>query len=520
MRESSRTVDLKAFFPFSLCDDNLVTKALELGKCVKYESGESVLLSGSPAKHCGIIISGQAVAFKKDNEGKRYQLCLEEGCFIGLETTEPNQDYKAKIAALTELDVFFWNADGIAQLRKEDSLPDEALHILNDGRIYQETCLIPETDVTDPVLCSQTFHWLSNSVPAFHILPVLFILLWVCALLLRRYPVVWLFVIVLLTAAGKLLYQGILNRLNERIIVTTKNIILIPQKDEAELTILRMTHLLSVAVSQNFLERVLDSGKIRFQTENQEVQTRLLKHPGLTAALVHNFAERASSGRPISFHAENFQRHQISSVSEEHEDFLSSEDSGEDSRKAVPFQTIEFHAHWALLMKMIFKPFLIVCAALSVFFLYKNPEYLRDVRKISILFLAAGLIGMIYQFISWRNHRFLIEKDCIKDYSKKPLLQEGQNMAMNHKIQSVRFQKDGFFQTMLNYGTVYILAGEGELTFDYVGNPRHVQQLIMDACSQYEADRLLDEQTRNREYINDLFSGIKQENAGMYPDQY
>jgi hypothetical protein len=42
----------------------------------------------------------------------------------------------------------------------------------------------------------------------------------------------------------------------------------------------------------------------------------------------------------------------------------------------------------------------------------------------------------------------------------------------------------------------------------------------MDACSQYEADRLLDEQTRNREYINDLFSGIKQENAGMYPDQY
>ena len=46
---------------------------------------------------------------------------------------------------------------------------------------------------------------------------------------------------------------------------------------------------------------------------------------------------------------------------------------------------------------------------------------------------------------------------------------------------------------LLNYGAVYILAGEGELSFDYVSNPQHVQQLIIETCSQYEMKRIQDE---------------------------
>lgn len=515
MRESNRTVDLKTLFPFSLCDDQLVNKASKLGKCVKYESGESVLLSGSPAKHCGIITEGQAVAFKKDSDGKRYQLCLEKGCFVGLETIEPNQKYSAKIVAVTGLEVFFWNAEGLTQLQEADTHFAEALHILNDGRIYQETSLIPETDVTDPVLCSRTFHWLSNSIPAFMILPVLFILLWTCALLIRRYPVVWLFVFALFAAAGKLLYDGISHRLSERLIATTKNVILIPQKQENEPVIMRMSQLNSVSVKQNLSGRIFDFGKIRVQTDDQDVSTRMIRHPGVIGALIHNYAELASSGRPVAFHAENLLHSHTTSNAAEQKAFS----AAENPRKSIPFRTIEFHAHWALLVKMIIKPLLLICVALSVSCLYKNPQYIRDVCKISLIAAAIGIIGVIYQFMSWRNHRFLIEKDCIRDCSKKPLLKEGQNMAMIPKIQSVRFQKDGFFQAMLNYGTVYILAGEAELTFDYVSNPRQVQQQIMDVCSQYESDRFLDEQYRHREYISGLFSDLQQEHTAADPHQ-
>ncbi len=64
---------------------------------------------------------------------------------------------------------------------------------------------------------------------------------------------------------------------------------------------------------------------------------------------------------------------------------------------------------------------------------------------------------------------------------------------------------------LFNYGTVYILAGEGELTFDYVSDPKNVQKLIMDTCSRYEEKRRLEEEARRRVYISDLVSEIRSE---------
>ena len=105
MKVSDRIADLRRYFPFSLGETTLRTQALSLGKCVKYSTGESVLLSGSPAKHCGLILSGQAVAFKFDADGNRYQLCLEEGCFVGLESLQEDSSYAAKIVAVTDLEI-------------------------------------------------------------------------------------------------------------------------------------------------------------------------------------------------------------------------------------------------------------------------------------------------------------------------------------------------------------------------------------------------------------------------------
>ena len=112
MRVSDRIVNLKDFFPFNCCEDTLLAKAMKLGKCVKYSSGEIILTNGSPAKHCGIIIAGEAVAFKIEPNGNRYQLCLKVGCFIGLESIWDNGNYSAKVAAVTDLEVFFWNREG------------------------------------------------------------------------------------------------------------------------------------------------------------------------------------------------------------------------------------------------------------------------------------------------------------------------------------------------------------------------------------------------------------------------
>lgn len=507
MNASARKVDLRSFYPFNCCDDALRIKAMSLGKCVSYKTGEPVLLNGSPAKHCGVIIEGQAVAFKTDSSGKRYQLCLDEGCFIGLEVLVPGSTYTQKVTAASDLEVFFWNTGGIGQLCEDSYKFADAMKIMNDGRLYQEQWLVPETDITDPVLCSTGAHWLSVIAPGFIILPALGIGLYGCSLMVRRYPITWLLIFILLFAAGILLYQKISKRSNERMIITAKNAIHVPQNEESPMEVLRLYRLQSVAVRQNILGKLINAGHIELQTDEQKVHTPLLPNPLTTAALINSFAEKTSLGRKIpliagkekinlSVQNETEREHHGGTADSPRINFHTpAEPFGEnrvvstviqpddDPLSAIQFQTIEFRAHWALLVKMLLKPFLLMAACIAGFYLFRNFSNL-----FFVIFLFC-IIWSIFQVITWRNHRFIIEEDCVRDCSRQPLTKEDQNLAMNHRIQSVRYTKNGFFQNLFNYGTVYIMAGEGELNFDYVSDPKYVQEQIKQTCSRYESKR-------------------------------
>ncbi len=515
MRATNRIADLRRFFPFSGCETTLRTKALTLGKCVKYDAGETVLYSGSPAKHCGLIIEGEAVAFKVDSSGRRYQLCLTEGCFVGLETLQEDSTYTAKITALSDLYILFWNADGIRQLSERS--PDflSGMQMLDDGRTYQEQWLVPETDITDPVLISVRAHWMSIAAPAFVILPLLLIGLGACGMLIRRYIAAWLLVFALLAGAGSLLYRLLTARANERIILTSANLIHVPGNEDVDMHVARLSGLQSIDVTRNLFERLINAGKITYVTETQQHITPLLDKPYLLAKLIHDFAERAALGRTIPLRTGSPADKKAAPAQEQANspaanNFPAMSELPEQNT-VPPFQTIVFHAHWALLIRMIFKPLLLLLVSLYAFDYFRGNFYLSQYRNILLVIAALAAAGIIYQFFAWNNHRFIIEEDCIKDYSKKPFAAEDLNVAMNHKIQSVRFEKQGFFQMMLNYGTVYILAGEGELSFDYVSDPRGVQQLINDTCARFENKRQMEEEARRRVYISDLVSEIQRE---------
>ena len=515
MKVSDRIADLRRYFPFSLGETTLRTQALSLGKCVKYSTGESVLLSGSPAKHCGLILSGQAVAFKFDADGNRYQLCLEEGCFVGLESLQEDSSYAAKIVAVTDLEILFWNSDGLKKLCEYSPEFAQGMQMLDDGRVYQEQWLVPETDITDPVLCSLRPHWLSIAAPAILILLLLLIVLGVCAMLIRRYLAAWLLVFAVLAAAGTLLYRKITSGMNERIITTSKNLILIPENSEKEMPVIRLAGLQAVRVDRNFFDRLINGGRIILETDKQKYLTPPLYAPIRAAKLIRDFSVHASQGRPVILYldkaAVNTVPRKDEASGETPAPIRGQEKPEEDA--LPPFRPAEFRAHWAMCFRMISKPLLVLCTALYAIHYFRYHAYFNMIGKILILITAAAAVGVVYQFFSWRNHRFFIEEDCVKDYSKRPFSGEDLNVAMNHKIQSVRYEKNGFFQSLLNYGTVYILAGEGELSFDYVSDPRKIQQLIMAACSRYEAKRQLEEESRRRAYISDLVREIQNETA-------
>lgn len=512
MKVSGRIIDLNDFFPFDRCGETLRQQALATGKCVKYEAGEAVLLNGSPAKHCGLIVNGEAVAFKLDSSGRRYQLCLEEGCYIGLESLTPESGYTAKITALTDLEVFFWSRDGLSEMMDLEPGFADAMRMLDDGRIYQEQWLIPETDITDPVLCSLTAHWLSIIAPALLLVPVLLVLLAACAVLIRRYPAAWLLVFALLGAAGSLLYRQITARSNERLIVTSKNLILLPKNDEAAMTVARLSGLQSLSVEQNLLGRLADFGKISFLTEDRSYLTPPVACPALAASLIRRFAERAALGRPIPLRiGKNVQR-RMPAMEETAPEPIPSERN--DTPTVKPFRTEEFHPHWMFLVRRIFGSLLFILAAVFAAYLFRNNINADFIQ--TVLFIAASIaaVGIFFKIQEWRNNRFVIGNDCVRDYTRKPFSNEEVSMAMLHKIESVRFEKKGFFQLLFNYGTVYILAGEGELTFDYVSDPQKVQGMIMDACTQYEENNRMEEEARRRAYISDLVREIQNESSG------
>lgn len=512
---SDRIADLRNYFPFSSGETTLRTKALSLGKCVKYSSGESVFLSGSPAKHCGLILEGQAVAFKIDSSGRRYQLCLEEGCFVGLETIREDGVYTAKIAAVTDLEILFWNRDGMALLFELDPDFEKSMRMLDDGRVYQEQWLVPESDITDPVLCSLPVHWLSVAAPVFLIVPLLLIGLGVCGMLIRRYLAAWLLVFALLAAGGRLLYRLCTSRANERVIITSKNLILIPKNDEKDMRVIRLSGLQSIAVRQNFFSRLISAGHIEFVDEVRQTETPLISNPARVAELIHDFSVRNALGRLIPLETDRRKAKTLPAPAQNdaaQKDVPSDMPEDIDADRLPPFRKAEFCAHWGLLLSLLSKPLLVFFTSLYAMHYFRNNTYVFTIRRILLAVAVAALIAAVYQFFIWRSHRFIIEEDCVKDYSRKPFSREDLNMAMIQKVQSVRYEKNGFLQVLFNYGTVYVLAGENELSFDYVGDPQRIQQMIMDTCARYETKRQMEEEARRRAYISDLVTEIQREN--------
>lgn len=509
MELSDYRFDLHDYFPFARCGAALRGEALRLGRTVKYAAGENILLSGGRAKHCGLILNGQAVAFKTDNNGRRYQLCLEPGCFIGLETLDEDAVYSAKITAITDVIILFWDADGIRTLTALSDEFIDCLRLMNEGRTYQEQWLVPETDVTDPVLFSVAPHPLWILAHAFLVIPLLILGLWGCGTLYASYKAAMLLALVMCGAALWFLYKDISARSNRRLILTSANLIDVPENEDMELSVTRLSAVQSVASEQNPIECLLKLGHVGWEDESHSRRSPLLANPDRIAALIHNTASRAGQGRSIPFRVIRSASRLMPDEAVKAEQNASA--PVHESEPADSFQPIVLRAHWALLARLLVKPLLVLLAG---FVLFKADSSLEEFGWI---IMAAGALWGIYQYYCWKGNTFLIEEDCIKDCCKAPFAEERINIAMNHKIQSVRFEKKGVFQVMLNYGTVYILAGEGELTFNYVSDPQRVQQLILDTCARWEQKKQMEEESRRRAYIQDLVREIHESENGEPP---
>jgi hypothetical protein len=154
---------------------------------------------------------------------------------------------------------------------------------------------------------------------------------------------------------------------------------------------------------------------------------------------------------------------------------------------------ITYRTHWFILLKKIFYPSLLL---LILFFLFVFSAFgileIFPFSSVFIFILCSGFVislWWLYQYIDWRNDRYIITRDQIIDVNRKPLGQEQKRSAPLKNIQTVEYKRKGLISLILNFGTVYIRVGDTTFTFDFVYNPSETQSEIFERYQEFLGDQ-------------------------------
>lgn len=150
---------------------------------------------------------------------------------------------------------------------------------------------------------------------------------------------------------------------------------------------------------------------------------------------------------------------------------------------------IIYRTHWFILLKKTLLPlilsFVVLAAMISIFFgVIPLPPALGLV--VGVLFLPITLIWLVYNYVDWRNDRYIITRDTIVDVYKKPLGTEQKRSAPLKNILSIDFERLGLIGLILNFGTVYIRVGDSTLTFNNVMAPSEVQRELFQRFMEFK----------------------------------
>ncbi len=150
--------------------------------------------------------------------------------------------------------------------------------------------------------------------------------------------------------------------------------------------------------------------------------------------------------------------------------------------------------HWFGLFALI-SPALgvLILVGLIIAFVPSGEETLASrVSAFSILVLA-GLVGAILFGIIWQiyfNSRLILTADTVSQKVQVAIFERKESQLGLANIEDVTSSRSGFFQTIMNFGTLTIeTAGEqNNFHFRYCPSPDRCVKVIMDARSAFLTD--------------------------------
>ena len=298
---------------------------------------------------------------------------------------------------------------------------------------------------------------------------------------------------------------------NRRVVKLEKVLLLYESRQE-----LPLDAILADDLKTDQIGRILDYGNIIVRTYTGVIVLDRLAHPQLIINLINEVRGRKKTRRRSE------QLDQIDRTIRERLEHLPVE-KGAPVEGEAPLQikagalqefmselfllrieedgNIIYRTHWFLLIKKIGLPlFFSVFLLIGVILIWLNviPFGVNTGTWLLLLLGPAFFLWLLYQYVDWRNDRYIITPELIIDVFKKPLGTEEKKSAPLRNILSIDYERRNLVGIVLNFGTVFIRVGESTFTFDNVINPAEVQREVFQAfmnLKQRDEDRQEQERT-------------------------
>lgn len=164
--------------------------------------------------------------------------------------------------------------------------------------------------------------------------------------------------------------------------------------------------------------------------------------------------------------------------------------------------------HWFFLLGRLLWPALLLLAGLVVYLVPAWP------RGLAYALLVPATLWIGWRLVDWLNDYYLITTARVAHREKLLLVRESRDETPLDKIQNVNIEQ-GLIGNALGFGTLLIdtaaTVGASRVTFDYLSDPRQVQQWIFRQVSRARAG----ERVELRRLIRDKLEGSI--GAGLRP---
>jgi hypothetical protein len=494
-----------------LSDERLAALAGNMGELV-YENAEDLYAPGDKADAIYIVFKGGAKVSRKSSRKPPPQPDhYTVGDYFGLEPAfkRSRREAKAEVEARTTLLVL--KTPEIIELIKESPHFKNTIQIMDTSRKNSTRLFFKwlQPDETLYLIARKHFIALYQTLlgPAFLMfVPLFFLFLWglvpdssvppTLAATSFLLDVVW---IIWLVVDYENDFYIITNR---RIVWVEKVVFLYDSRQESPIS-----QILSGTVETGFLGRLLDFGEVVVRTYTSRITFKEIEHPYQVKAMLDEYLNRTKdvSRRQEVDAMKQAIRTKLGLVQPKNPPAPPASQPPKAGRLTIPRLLVRelfkmrtedagkivYRKHWFVLLRQAWLATLAFLLDLvGMVYIGFSAQVESRLTVIVIMFTALLFIfgWWVYQFANWRNDRFELTSEQIMDIDKVPFGTEERKSGKLEDIQSINYQRIGLLGYLLNFGTVFIMVGTTEFTFDEVHDPALVQAEI--------------EEWRNRRLVN------------------